>query len=143
MFRGARSLDDVKGVAQTFIQFLEEKNLKQDMLESELRSIYQSQFRLEYSISVSFSRVFNALKYHLNKCQKIQDRVIFGGGEAAALKMLSIDDSEESSSEEDEKPGCKICKRTFTGDDVYDSHLNTVSHRQQSIFKKIRKSVER
>ena len=151
MFRGGSSLYDEKSVAQTFIQFLEKKKLKQDMLESELRSIYESQFRLQYSASVPFSRVLNALKYHLNLCQQLQDRVIFGGGEAAALKMLSIEDADESSSEEDEfssllnfgRPRCKICKRNFRGTAAYESHLNTVTHRQQSILKKIRQSVEK
>lgn len=153
MFR-AKSLYDEKSVAQAFIQFLEKKKLKQDMLVSELRSIYESQFRLQYSASVPFPRVLNALKYHLNLCQQLQDRVIFGGGEAAALKMLSIEDPDESSSEEDEvpilasimrslRPRCKICKRNFRGTAAYESHLNTVTHRQQSILKKIRQSVEK
>lgn len=122
------------------------------MLESELRSIYQSQFRLQYSTSVPFVRVLNALKFHLNLCQQLQDRVIFGGGEAAALQMLSIDDPDESSSDEEDlfaslvrslKPRCKICKRNFRDTAAYQSHLNTVTHRQQSILKKIRQSVEK
>ena len=149
--RSASSLNDEKLVARAFIKFLEEKKLKQDMLESQLKSIYDSQFLLQHSTAVKFARVLNALKYHLNLCQQLQDRVIFGGGEAAALKMLSIDDPDESSSDEDEfsklvsllRPHCKICKRSFRGHAAYQSHLNTVSHRQQGILKTIRQSVEK
>lgn len=151
--RSASSLSDEKLVARAFIKFLEEKKLKQDMLESQLKNIYDSQFPLHYSTGVKFARVLNALKYHLNLCQQLQDRVIFGGGEAAALKMLSLDDPDESSSEEEDEfsrlvrlatqTRCKICKRSFRGHAAYQSHLNTVSHRQQGILKKIRQSVEK
>lgn len=148
------SLDDVKSIAQSFVHFLEKNNLKQDMLESELKSIYELKYRALYSApGVSFSKVLNTLKYHLNLCQQLQDRVVFGGGEAAALRMLSIDDPDESSSEEEgdefssmmrnPAPRCKICKRIFKDDTAYRNHLETVSHRQQSILKKIRESVER
>ncbi|XP_078384845.1 putative helicase MOV-10 [Oculina patagonica] len=144
----ASYLDGEKGVAKTFIQFLEKNHLKQDVMpESELRDIYQSQFCPQYSTSVEFARVLNALKFHLNLCQQITDRVIFGGGEAAALQMFCIDDTDESSSEEDElsslMPRCKICKRNFRSTFAYEFHLNTVGHRQQSILKKIRQSVEK
>lgn len=147
-----RSLTDEKSIAQTFIQFLEKNNLKNDMPESDLRNIYQSQFCLQHRTPTApFPRVLNALKYHLNLCQQLGDRVIFGGGEAAALQMLSIDDPDESSSEEDEfsklihlvRPRCKICKRTFRNNATYESHLDTVTHRQQSILKSIRQSVEK
>jgi len=147
-----RSLNDEKSIAQTFIQFLEKNNLKNDMAESELRNIYQSQFCLQHRTPTApFPRVLNALRYHLNLCQQLGDRVIFGGGEAAALQMLSIDDPDESCSEEDEfsklmnlvTPRCKICKRTFRNRATYESHLATVTHRQQSILKSIRQSVER
>ena len=122
------------------------------MAESELRNIYQSQFCLQHRTPTApFPRVLNALKYHLNLCQQLGDRVIFGGGEAAALQMLSIDDRDESSSEEDELSKlmnlvthrCKICKRTFRNSATYEIHLTTVTHRQQSILKRIRQSVER
>lgn len=146
------SLDDEKSVAQTFIQFLEKNNLKNDMLESDLRNIYQSQFCLQHSTPTApFPRVLNALRYHLNLCQQIGGRVVFGSGEAAALQMLSNDDPDDSSSEEDEVSKlmhlvtnrCKICKRTFRDSATYQSHLDTVTHRQQNILKRIRQSVER
>lgn len=146
------SLDDEKSVAQTFIQFLEKNNLKNDMLESDLRNIYQSQFCLQHSTPTApFPRVLNALRYHLNLCQQIGGRVVFGSGEAAALQILSNDDPDDSSSEEDEVSKlmhlvtnrCKICKRTFRDSATYQSHLDTVTHRQQSILKRIRQSVER
>ena len=154
MFRrgGGTSLNDEKSVAQTFIQFLEKNNLKNDMPESDLRNIYRSRFCLEHSTPTApFPRVLNALRYHLNLCQQIEGRVVFGSGEAAALQMLSIDDPDEASSEEDEvsKPmalrthRCKICKRTFRNSATYQSHLDTVTHRQQSILKSIRQSVEK
>ena len=122
------------------------------MPESDLRNIYQSQFCLQHSTPTApFPRVLNALRYHLNLCQQIEGRVVFGSGEAAALQMLSIDDPDESNSEEDEMsklmdlltPRCKICKRTFRNSATYESHLDTVSHRQQSILKSIRQSVEK
>lgn len=146
------SLEDEKSIAQTFIQFLEKNNLKNDMPESDLRNIYQSQFCLQHPTPTApFPRVLNALRYHLNLCQQLEGRVIFGSGEAAALQMLSIDDPGESGSEEDEfsmimhllRPRCKICKRTFPNSAAYASHLNTVTHRQQSILKRIRQSVEK
>ena len=147
-----KSLNDEKSIAQTFIQFLEKNNLKNDMPESDLRNIYQSQFCLQHRTPTApFPRVLNALRYHLNLCQQLEGRVIFGSGEAAALQMLSIDDPGESSSEEDElsklmplaRPRCKICKRTFTNSAAYENHLDTVTHRQQSILKRIRQSVEK
>ena len=122
------------------------------MPESDLRNIYQSQFCLQHPTPTApFPRVLNALRYHLNLCQQIEGRVVFGSGEAAALQMLSIDVPDESNSEEDEvpklmdllTPRCKICKRTFRNSATYESHLNTVTHRQQSILKSIRQSVEK
>ena len=146
------SLNDEKSVAQTFIHFLEKNNLKNDMPESDLRNMYQSQFCLQHPTpTVAFPRVLNALRFHLNLCQQIEGRVIFGSGEAAALQMLSIGNPDESNSEEDELSKlmdlvthrCKICKRTFRNSATYASHLDTVSHRQQSILKSIRQSVEK
>lgn len=122
------------------------------MPESDLRNIYQSQFCLQHPTPTApFPKVLNALRYHLNLCQQLEGRVIFGSGEAAALQMLSIDDPGESSSEEDEfskrmhlvRPRCKICKRTFPNSVAYENHLDTVGHRQQSILKRIRQSVEK
>ena len=122
------------------------------MPESDLRNIYQSQFCLQHPTPTApFPRVLNALRYHLNLCQQIEGRVVFGSGEAAALQMLSTDDPDESNSEEDEVSKlmdlmthrCKICKRTFRNSATYESHLNTVTHRQQSILKSIRQSVEK
>lgn len=147
MFR--RTLDDIKSVAKTFIEFLEENDLKHEMPRTDLKSVFESKYRLKYCTpGVSFSSVLNTLKYHLRQCQEIHGRVIFGSGEAAALRMLSIEDLEESSSDEEEEnysrnPRCKICRRRFQDIAALENHLETVSHRQQSVLKKIRESVEK
>lgn len=147
MFR--RTLDDVKSVATTFIEFLGENGLKHEMPRSDLKSIFESRYRLKYSTpGVSFSSVLNALKYHLRQCQEIHGLVIFGSGEAAALRMLSLDVPEESSSDEEgemyrRNPRCKICKRSFQDIAALANHLETVSHRQQNVLKNIRESVEK
>ena len=47
--------------------------------------IYQEFRSLYDTLGMSFSKLLNTLTYHLNMCQQLQDRVIFGGGDAAAL----------------------------------------------------------
>jgi len=150
--RAGRSLDEEKSVAKTFIEFLENESLKCDMAASELEKIYLSKFCLLFSTpDISFSRILNALTYHLNLCQRLQDRVIFGGGQTAALKLLSIEDTEADPGSFEEEPAkigrrqhrCKICSRNFRSIAALENHLKTVSHRQQDILQTIRESVER
>lgn len=151
--RAGPTLEDEKSVAKTFVEFLEKESLKGDMLVSELGQIYLSKFCLLCSTpGIPFSRIVNALTYHLNLCQRLQDRVIFGGGDSAALQLLSTEDhdaADPSAVEEDSAvisrrtPRCKICKRDFRSVTAYENHLQTVSHRQQDILKTIRESVER
>ena len=147
---GRRNVDQEKIIAQTFIKFLEDGNRKEDMFVHELREIYQ-EFRLSYdTLGMSFSKLLNTLTYHLNMCQQLQDRVIFGGGDAAALQLLVDDPSEESEGEDDffsiTRHGayhCKVCKRDLGSADAYKSHMAGVKHRQQYILKKIRKSLQK
>ena len=150
--RAARSLDDEKSVAKTFVDFLENESLKHDMVLPQLEKIYQSKFCLQYSTPIiPFSRILNALTYHLNLCQRLQDRVVFGGGEKAALQLLANEDpaadpdsfGEETVTFSRRTPSCKICKKEFRSVTAYENHLKTVSHRQQNILKMIRESVER
>ena len=145
-----RTIDQEKIIGQTFVKFLEDENLKEDMFVHELREIYQVEFRSLYdTLGMSFSKLLNTLTYHLNLCQQIQDRVIFGGGDAAALQLLA-DDSGES--EEDEydffsyRHGayyCKVCKRDLGSEVAYRNHRAGVKHRQQHILRKIRRSLEK
>ena len=153
-----RTIDQEKIIAQTFNKFLEDENLKKDMSVNELKQIYQVEFRTLYeTLGMSFSKLLNTLTYRLNLCQQLQDRVIFGGGESAALQLLA-DDPGESEDEEDDNNEvddffslmrlgrsfhCKVCKRDLGNDTAYRTHLAGVKHRQQHILKKIRKSLEK
>ena len=148
---GRRTVDQEKIIAQTFIKFLEDGNRKKAMLRDDLREIYQ-EFRLSYeTLGMSFSKLLNTLTYHLNMCQQLQDRVIFGGGDAAALQLLNDDPSDDESEGEDDyfslmKHGayhCKVCKRDLGNERAYRSHMAGVKHRQQYILKKIRKSLQK
>lgn len=148
---GRRTVDQEKIIAQTFIKFLEDGNRKKAMLRDELREIYQ-EFRLSYeTLGMSFSKLLNTLTYHLNMCQQLQDRVIFGGGDAAALQLLNDDPSDDESEGEDDyfslmKHGayhCKVCKRDLGSESAYKSHMAGVKHRQQYILRKIRKSLQK
>ena len=147
-----RNVDQEKIIAQTFIKFLEDGNRKKDMFVHELRQIYQ-EFRLSYeTLGMSFSKLLNTLTYHLNMCQQLQDRVVFGGGDAAALQLFNDDPSDDESEGEDDfftglmRHGayhCKVCKRDLGSAVAYRSHMAGVKHRQQYILRKIKKSLQR
>lgn len=146
-----RTIDQEKIIAQTFVKFLEDENRKEDMFVHELRQIYQEEYRSLYeTLGMSFSKLLNTLTYHLNLCQQLQDRVIFGGGDAAALQLLA-NDPDESEEDEDDffsymRHGayhCKVCKRDLGSAAAYRSHLAGVKHRQQHILRKIRKSLQK
>lgn len=148
---GRRTVAQEKIIAQTFIKFLEDGNRKKDMFVDDLREIYQ-EFRLSYEVlGMSFSKLLNTLTYHLNQCQQLQDRVIFGGGDAAALQLLNDDPSDDESEGEDDffsltRHGayhCKVCKKDLGSESAYRSHMAGVKHRQQYILKKIRKSLQK
>ena len=151
--RSSRTIEQEKIIAQTFVKFLEDANRKEDMFVHELKQIYQEEFRTLYdTLGMSFLKLLNTLTYHLNACQQLQDRVIFGGGEAAALQLLT-DEPEESEDDEPEDRFyslmrfgtfyCKICKRDLGNTEAYRTHITGVKHRQQHILKKIRKSLQK
>lgn len=149
--RVGRTVDQEKIIAQTFIKFLEDGNRKKDMFVHELRQIYQEFRSLYDTLGMSFSKLLNTLTYHLNMCQQLQDRVIFGGGDAAALQLLNDDPSDDESEGEDDffslrRHGafhCKVCKRDLGNAVAYKSHMAGVKHRQQYILRKIRKSLQK
>lgn len=147
-----RTIDQEKIIAKTFAKFLEDENRKEDMFVHELKHIYQAEFCPLYdTLGMSFSKMLNTLTYHLNMCQQLQDKVIFGGGEAAALQLLSAEGDEESGDDENDffsvlRHGqfyCKVCKRSLGNAIAYDQHMTGVKHRQQYILRKIRKSLEK
>ena len=146
-----RTVDQEKIIARTFIKFLEDGNRKENMFEHELRQIYQEFRSLYDTLGMSFSKLLNTLTYHLNQCQRLQDRVIFGGGDAAALQLLNDDPSADESEGEDDcfsflRHGsyhCKVCKRDLGSENAYSSHMAGVKHRQQYILRKIRKSLQK
>ena len=150
--KSSRSLEQEKIIAQTFVKFLEDNNRKEDMFVDELRQIYQEEFRRLYStLGMSFSKILNTLTYHINACQQLQDRVIFGGGEAAALQLLT-DDSDDSDDSVDSVDDpwyllspfyCNVCKRDLGDDRAYSKHIEGVKHRQQYILITIRKSLKK
>ena len=150
--RSSRSLEQEKIIAQTFVKFLEDNNRKEDMFVDELRQIYQVEFRRLYdTLGMSFSKTLNTLTYHINACQQLQDRVIFGGGEAAALQLLT-DDSDDSDDSVDSVDDpwylwspfyCNVCKRDLGDDRAYSKHIEGVKHRQQYILITIRKSLKK
>lgn len=148
MGRGRRTKQAlVTSGAKSFIRFLEENDLKHEMAKSDLKEIYESRFRPSSNeLSVCFSRVLSTIKVRLNLCQVVRGRVIFGDGETAALRML---DSDESTSEEEGRDDmeanlrCTTCKIDFQTDALLKNHLASGSHRQQSVLRTIRQSVEK
>ena len=154
--RSSRFVEQEKTVAQAFLKYLEDNGRKEDMPEIQLKNIYQGEFRLlnpSVDRGIPFSRVLNALTYHLNECQQLQDRVIFGGGDAAALQLLT-DDPEEPQDNTDLCLGllswtfsrpfyCDVCKRGLGNSIAYQKHLESVKHRQQNILITIRKSLNK
>ena len=150
--KSSRSREQEKIIAQTFVKFLEDNNRKEDMFVDELRQIYQGEFRRLYNtLGMSFSKILNTLTYHINACQQLQDRVIFGGGEAAALQLLT-DDSDDSDDSVDSVDDpwyllipfyCNVCKRDLGDDRAYSKHIEGVKHRQQYILITIRKSLKK
>lgn len=147
-----RTIDQEKIIAQTFIKFLEDGKRKEDMFVGELRQIYQDEFRSLYETpGMSFSKLLNTLTYRLNLCQLLQDRVVFGGGGAAALQLFADDPCSESEDEDDcvsfmrrdEAYHCKVCKKDLGNADDYRRHMAGVKHRQQYILRKIRKSLQK
>ena len=145
--RSSRSLEQEKIIAQTFVKFLEDNNRKEDMFVDELRQIYQGEFRRLYNtLGMSFSKILNTLTYHINACQQLQDRVIFGGGEAAALQLLTDDHDDDlchRSASSLSPFYCNICKRDLGNDRAYSKHIEGVKHRQQYILITIRKSLKK
>ena len=147
---GQRTVEQEKIIAQTFVKFLEDGNRKENMFVDELRQTYQEFRSLYDTLGMSFSKLLNTLTYHLNICQQLHDRVIFGGGDAAALQLLVDDPSDESEGEDDffslTRHGayhCKVCKRDLGSADAYRTHMAGVKHRQQYILRKIRKSLQK
>ena len=150
-----RTIDQEKIVAKTFVKFLEDKNRKEDMFVHELREIYQGEFCPLYeTLGVPFSKLLNTLTYHLNLCQQLQDRIVFGGGEAAALQLLTVGGSEDLNSSGDENDSvlkaltrgpyhCNVCKRSLGNELAYSNHISGWKHRQQEVLRKIRKSLEK
>ena len=155
--RSSRSVEQEKTIALAFVKYLEDNDRKEDMPVLQLKNIYQGKFRLlnpSVDRGISFSRILNALTYHLNECQQLQDRVIFGGGDAAALQLLT-DDPEEPQDNADlgfrllswtfsRRPFyCEVCKRGLGNFMAYNKHLESVKHRQQNILITIRKSLNK
>ena len=145
--KSSRILEQEKIIAQTFVKFLEDNNRKEDMFVDELRQIYQGEFRRFYNtLGMSFSKTLNTLTYHINACQQIQDRVIFGGGEAAALTLLTDDPDDDLCYRSPSSLSpfyCNVCKRDLGDDRAYSKHIEGVKHRQQYILITIRKSLEK
>jgi len=150
-----RSIEQEKNVAKAFVTFLEHNNRKDDMFVHELRQIYQGEFCPLYeTLGMPFSKLLNTLTYHLNLCQQLQDRIVFGGGEAAALQLLTVDGSEDLNSSGDENDSvfkaltrgpyhCNVCKRSLGNELAYSNHISGWKHRQQEVLRKIRKSLEK
>ena len=146
-----RSIEQEKNVAKAFVTFLEHNNRKDDMSVDELRQIYQGEFCPLYeTLGMPFSKLLNTLTYHLNLCQKLQDRIVFGGGEAAALQLLTVNGSEDLDSSGDENDAltrepyhCNVCRRSLGNERDYSNHISGWKHRQQQVLRKIRKSLEK
>lgn len=149
---GRRTVEQEKIIAQAFVKFLEDGNRKKNMFVDELRQIYQEFRSLYDTLGMSFSKLLNTLTYHLNQCQQLQDRVIFGGGDAATLQLFTDEPSDESEGEDEDHffnfmrrrdYHCKICKRDLGSEKAYESHMVGVKHRQQYILRTIRKSLQK
>lgn len=152
MKAGRRTVEQDKIIAQSFVKFLEDGNRKKNMFVDELRQIYQEFRSLYETPGMSFSKLLNTLTYHLNQCQQLQDRVIFGGGDVATLQLFTDEPSDESEVEDEDEffsfmgrrdYHCKVCKIDLGSEKVYQSHMAGVKHRQQYILRTIRKSLQK
>ena len=133
-------------IAEGFVTHLEKEQLKETMKISKLREIYRCQFSVMYETKgISFSDVLDALCFHLNICQQIQGKVVFGGGEEAALAMLDTDDEDDDWEQESvmHSFACDTCKKPMHDCHTLERHTRSIRHRQQKIFREIRKALEK
>ena len=139
--RQSREIENA--VSKRFLEYLESEGRKETMAFNQLREIF-GQFQTEYETrGVRFPIVLNTLSFHLNECQQVHGKVVFGRGEEAALQIL---DSDSDSDSDESSLGflyCKVCKRKFRSAASYQDHLETVRHRQQVILRTIKKTLER
>ena len=131
-------------VSKCFLEYLESEGRKETMTFNQLREIFERQFQTEYEThGIRFPIVLNTLSFHMNECQQVHGKVVFGRGEEAALQIL---DSDSDSDSDESSLGflyCKVCKRKFRSAASYQDHLETVRHRQQVILRTIKKTLER
>ena len=141
--RSSRRLEQEKIIAQTFAEFLEDNNRKEDKFVDELRQIFHEEFLRSYhTLGMSLSKTLNALTYHINACQQLQDRVI------AALQLLTDDPTGQQDYNDlfHRSPStlssfyCNVCKRDLGNGGAYSKHIEGVKHRQKYILTTIRKS---
>ena len=141
-----------KSVSRDFLQFLEDTDRKVTTTTAKLEKIYTNEFCVARgSHGVVFRDVLNTLSYHMNECQKIQDKVVFGSGEEAVLQMLECDSqpARSGASASFAIPAifspkhCSTCKRDFKSYVGFMKHQDTVQHRQQELLCTIRETLER
>ena len=140
--------DQQKTMAKSFDKFLEENSLKTTMERGRLQDIYKEQFLPLQTFRMPFGRVLNALTYHLGICQEVKGSIVFGGGEEAALHLLSTDDKPVDALqfllESHLNPYCCLtCRKSMQSAEALRQHQLGVKHRQQEILKKIRESLTR
>ena len=131
-------------VSKCFLEYLESEGRKETTTISQLREIFERQFQTEYEThGVRFPRVLNTLSYHMNECQHVRGKVVFGCGEEAALQILDSDSDSDSDESFLYPHYCEVCKRNFGSQGAYQFHLGTVRHRQQRILGTIKTTLER
>lgn len=140
-----RLTPDCRRIAQGFATYLDEHQLKKTMRKTELRDIYNNDFSKTYETDgVSFRSALNEMCFHLNLCQQIRGKVVFGGGDAAAEFMFDSDDDEEWERESKECSfPCDVCRKPLPNCRALERHKSSINHRQQIIFKKIRETLEK
>ena len=140
-----------KSVSRDFLQFLEDTDRKVTTTTAKLEKIYTNEFCVARgSHGVVFGDVLNTLSYHMNECQKIQDKVVFGSREEAVLQMLECDSQPARSGASASftipifsPKHCSTCKRDFKSYVGFMKHQDSVQHRQQELLCTIRETLER
>lgn len=131
-------------MAKRFYKYLDDNALKDNMEKIQLEAIYNHRFKPTQEMRISFGKILNALTFHLDICQEVKGKIIFGSGEEAALHLLSNDDEQAETNETLSEPFlCRSCMKSFRNDMALLLHQQTVKHRQQEILKKIKESLTR
>lgn len=136
-----------KRVSEGFLEYLEQTGRKETMRRADLKEIYEDEYSDQYDTEDKmFKEILNFLCYHMNTCQEVLGKVVFGGGEEAVLAMFSDDDDDDVDWIVErsfyEFP-CETCRRPMKCREGLLQHEGSIRHRQQVILQAFRNMVQR